>query len=252
MSNFERFDNTVENYLKYRPTYPEAIYPFLVMECGLMSQHIIADIGSGTGFLAKIFLEHGHTVYGVEPNAGMRDAGEHYLSAYSNFHSIDGLAEATTLADESVNWITAGTAFHWFDAAKTREEFKRIITPGGFAVLAWNVRAIQQSALLRDYEQLLLQYCPNYAHSPAQEFDQTAVADFFAPYPMAVASFANSQDFDWEGLRGRLLSTSYSLRESDANYQDMMATLRIIFERYQCSGQVKFLYETRLYYGRMK
>ncbi|MBS0350946.1 MAG: class I SAM-dependent methyltransferase, partial [Proteobacteria bacterium] len=77
--NTNRFTDTVENYIKYRPLYPPEMYPFLVEHCGLTQAQTIADIGSGTGFLSKLFLDQGHIVYGVEPNDAMRLAGEQYL-----------------------------------------------------------------------------------------------------------------------------------------------------------------------------
>ena len=251
-NNVERFNETVENYLKYRPSYPPAMYHFLVQQCSLTKNSVIADIGSGTGFLAKLFLDNGHTVYGVEPNAAMRKAGEEYLSKYSCFYSVDGLAEATTLPDQSVDWVTAGTAFHWFNAEKTRTEFKRILKSPGFCLLVWNVRNLEDSALLQEYEELISKYGKDYRQSRAQRFNQTAVAEFFKPYQMETASFINSQQFNWEGLQGRLFSTSYSLRESDPEFKNMLTDLRKIFDQHQQNGLVEFPYNTQVYYGRMK
>ncbi len=251
-NNINRFTETVENYVKYRPSYPAEIYPFLVQHCGLTQEKMIADIGSGTGFLSKLFLDHGHIVYGVEPNRAMRTAGEQYLSQYPKFHSIDGQAEATTLDNQSVDWVTAGTAFHWFDPEKSKIEFKRILKSPGFVLLIWNIRNKQQSPLLQDYESLLLTFCKEYQNSPAQKFNQTVAEDFFKPYSMKMASFPNKQQFDWEGFKGRLLSTSYSLREPDPQYEKMIQGLHKIFERHQQQGMVELLYETKLYYGQMK
>lgn len=247
-----RFDKTIENYLKYRPSYPQEVYSLLVKQFDLKPDQIIADIGSGTGFLSILFLEHGHCVYGVEPNKKMRAAAEKYLSTNQNFHSINGFAEATTLANASIDWITVGTAFHWFDMQKTKTEFKRILKSPGFCLLVWNVRNKKQSALLQDYEQLLLTFSNDYQQSRAQEFEQTVVDNFFYPYKMHTASFENKQQFSWDGLKGRLLSTSYSLRENDPGYQRMINGLKKIFDQYQYNGLVEFLYETKMYYGQMK
>lgn len=250
--NTYRFTETVENYIKYRPSYPPEIYSFLVKNCGLTPEKVIADIGSGTGFLSRLFLDHGHTVYGVEPNSAMRTAGEKYLSPYPRFHSIDGQAEASALNSESVDWVTAGTAFHWFDPEKSKIEFKRILKSPGFVLLIWNVRKKQESALLQDYENLILTYSKDYQDSAAQKFNRTAAEDFFKPYPMEMASFPNNQQFDWQGFKGRLLSTSYSLRETDPQYEKMLHDLGEIFEHHQQNGRVNFLYDTKLYYGQMK
>lgn len=247
----ERFTETVQDYMKYRPSYPVEVVQLLVNECGLTKDKIIADVGSGTGFLAKLFLDYGNTVYGVEPNEAMRLAAENYLASYLKFHSVNATAEATTLLDNSVDFITVGTAFHWFDQEKTKLEFKRILKSSGWVLLVWNVRNVRQSELLRDYEKLILTYGKDYQKSRAQEFDNTVGEEFFSPHEMKIQSFSNSQQFNWEGLKGRLLSTSYSLRPGDSRYEEMMHELKLIFDRHQQNGLVDFLYDTKLYYGRL-
>jgi len=247
----ERFTETVQDYIKYRPSYPQEILQLLINEGMLTKETIIADIGSGTGFLTKLFLDHGNEVYGVEPNQAMREAAEGYLKQYGNFHSTSGSAEATSLKDQSIDLITAGTAFHWFDATLAKNEFKRILRNPGWVLLTWNVRNIQESALVADYEKLILQFCPDYRASNAIKFEQTAGQDFFNPHQMKQASFKNSQRFDWLGFKGRLLSSSYSLRPEDSHYQQMLNTLKTIFERHEIAGTIEFLYETKLYYGHL-
>src|SRR5687767_5967708 len=114
-NHLNRFSTRVENYVKYRPGYPEEIVSILKSDCGLMSSSLIADIGSGTGILSELFLRNGNLVFGIEPNAPMRTAAEQLLTAYKNFVSIEGSAEATTLEAHSVDFIMAAQAFHWFD-----------------------------------------------------------------------------------------------------------------------------------------
>lgn len=245
----ERFTETVQDYIKYRPSYPKEVLQLLIDECDLRKNKIIADVGSGTGLLSKLFLNHGNSVYGVEPNQAMREAAEEYLKEYSNFYSINGTAEATSLDKKSIDIITVGTAFHWFDIANTKVEFKRILKKDGWVLLVWNVRNIEESELLREYENLLLVYSTDYKESNARKFNKTAVKEFFSPNEMKMCSFKNAQRFDWNGLKGRLLSTSYSLRPGNARYDEMLKKLKEIFERYQKNGIVEFLYDTKLNYG---
>ncbi len=122
-----RFSNRVENYAKYRPYYPAEIIKFLNTTIGLTKGDIIADIGSGTGIFSKLFLDNGNEVYGIEPNAEMRSAGEKYLINHTNFYSIDASSEYTKLESESVDIITSGQAFHWFEPEPTKKEFLRIL-----------------------------------------------------------------------------------------------------------------------------
>src|ERR1700759_5501770 len=123
----QRFSNRVADYVRYRPSYPPALLDLLSKECGLRREHVIADVGSGTGLVSKLFLDHGNRLFGVEPNAEMRAAGEDFLREYSNFARVDGSAGATTLPDASWNFITAGQAFHWFDVAAASREFRRVL-----------------------------------------------------------------------------------------------------------------------------
>lgn len=247
----ERFSQTVADYLRYRPSYPQEVLQVMVKDCGLKPDAVIADVGSGTGFLARLFLEHANIVYGVEPNPEMRIAGEHYLQAYPGFISVNGTAEATTLPNESVDFVTVGTAFHWFDAEKTKLEFQRILKVPGWVMLVWNVRDEQASSLVREYDRLIMQFCSDY-NERAQRFDKSATAAFFAPFEMKEKNVRFSQWFDWEGFKGRLLSSSYSLRDGDARYEDMLQALKDVFDRHQINGQVEFIYRTHMCYGRLR
>jgi ubiquinone/menaquinone biosynthesis C-methylase UbiE len=136
----QRFSGRVENYVRYRPGYPPEVLQLLRQECGLTPDHVIADAGSGTGILTRILLEAGCSVFAIEPNAEMRHAGERLLAAYPRFSSVAGSAEATSLPDHSVDFITAAQAAHWFHRDHARREFLRILKPGGWVVLAWNER----------------------------------------------------------------------------------------------------------------
>src|SRR5713101_378777 len=107
----QRFSNRVADY----PGYPPAVLDLLRAECGLRPEHLIADMGSGTGLLSELFLKNGNRVFGVEPNEAMRQAGEEHLASYDGFTSINGSAEATTLLQASVEFVTAAQAFHWFE-----------------------------------------------------------------------------------------------------------------------------------------
>src|SRR5271156_834226 len=118
-----RFSDRVENYVRYRPGYPPEALRALQAECGLTPQHALADIASGTGIWTRVLLENGNPVFGVEPNTEMRQAGERLLTGFPKFTSVAGTAEATTLADQSVDFVTAAQAAHWFDRARAREEF---------------------------------------------------------------------------------------------------------------------------------
>lgn len=246
-----RFSDRVENYIRYRPGYPAEVMHLLKTACGLAPEHAIADIASGTGIWTRALLGNGNRVFGVEPNAEMRQAGERLLASFPKFISIAGKAEATTLADASVDFVTAAQAAHWFDRPAAWREFKRILKPRGWLALLWNERVVDGTPFLRDYEQLLLNYGTDYA-DVRHERTTDAVNDFFDPAPFEERAFPMRQEFDYAGLEGRLLSSSYAPGPGHPKHAPMLRELRRIFEQHVEDGRVAFDYKTRVYFGQLK
>jgi len=251
LNSTQRFSSRVENYIKYRPGYPKAIIDLLRKECQLNSASVSADIGSGTGILTELLLKNGNTVFGVEPNQEMRTAAERLLSGYPQFHSIPATAEATTLPEKSVDLITAGQAFHWFDCAKARQEFLRILKPEGWVALIWNDRNISAHPFFEAYEQLLQTHATDYAAVGHKHTDAELVGSLFGKSGFKIATFPNEQVFDFQGLQGRLLSSSYTPEPGHPKHAPMLAELSAVFQQHQVNGKVTFEYDTAVYYGRL-
>lgn len=246
-----RFSSRVDDYIRYRPHYPLELIDLLAANCGLTPESVIADIGSGTGLLTRLFLENGNPVVGVEPNREMREAGERYLSEFGRFTSIDGTSEATRLPAHAMDFVVAGQAFHWFDQARSRVEFQRILKDDGWVVLVWNDRRTDATPFLRDYETLLQEFGTDYNeinHKNVQ--DKAVFTAFFGASPVE-AAFDNVQQFDFDGLMGRINSSSYAPGRDDPRHAAMRQSAREIFERHQQRGKVSFEYDTRVYYGRI-
>jgi SAM-dependent methyltransferase len=245
-----RFSDRVENYVRYRPGYPLEVLQALKTECGLALRHVVADIASGTGIWTRMMLENGNPVFGVEPNSEMREAGQRLLAEFPKFTSVAGTAEATTLEDQSVHVVTAAQAAHWFDRDRARREFVRILKPGGWLVLLWNERLTDSTRFLRDYEQLLLTYGTDY-EEVRHERTTSAVHEFFDPAPFQERVFEMRQEFDYAGVEGRLLSSSYVPGPEHPQHAPMLRELRRIFDGCAVEGRVAFEYKTRLYLGRL-
>ena len=246
-----RFSDRVEHYVRHRPGYPPQALQVLQSACSLAPHHVIADLASGTGIWTRILLENGNKVFGVEPNAEMRQAGEQFLADFPNFTSIAGTAEATTLPDASVDFVTAAQAAHWFHRERARQEFLRILKPGGWLVLVWNERLTDSTPFLRDYEQLLLTFGTDYK-DVRHERTADAVNEFFKPALFQGRVFPMRQEFDYAGVEGRLLSSSYAPGPDHPNHAPMLRDLRRIFEARATAGRVAFDYKTRVYFGRLK
>ncbi len=246
----ERFTSRVENYAKYRPGYPLEIVDLLKTECGLTPASIVADVGSGTGKLSEIFLANGNVVIGIEPNAAMREVAEKIFQDQPLFRSVDGSAEATTLTAASIDIVVAGQAFHWFNPSKTRTEWNRILKPGGWAVLIWNDRQLQTTPFLSDYEQLLIEFGTDYAEV-RHDKGMPMIEQFFAGDRFVMKGFPNTQVFDFDGLRGRVRSSSYTPEPDHPTFAPMMRQLETIFDKHQKNGYVSFDYETKVFYGQL-
>ena len=246
-----RFSDRAESYAQYRPHYSPDVVSAIRQACGLRTEHLLADIGCGPGMLAEVFLENGNRVIGVEPNREMREAGEKYLASYPNFSMIEGSAEATTIADASVDFVIAGQAFHWFRPPEARVEFARILKPGGWVVLVWHDRDVNSTPFLRAYEAFVRSYSVDYeqvTHKYLASYE--ALRRFYAPDEVRLITQHNQQRLDFDGLRGRLLSSSY-IPKSGPQHEAMMQALPRLFAENAADGQVVLEYDTKIYYGHL-
>ena len=247
----QRFSNRVADYVRYRPGYPEEILPLLKAWCNFRAEHPVADIGSGTGLLSKLFLDFGNRVLGVEPNAEMRAAGEEFLGSYPKFTSIAGSAEATTLASDSVDFVAAGQAFHWFQMPAARGEFHRILKSGGRVLIIWNELLFDETAFQREYEALLLRFGTDYARVSESYPRAEQMLEFFGANDFTSHSLPHFQEFDFDGLSGRLRSSSYAPPPGHPQFEPMMNELRKLFDAHHQRGVVRMEYRTRVYAGKL-
>ena len=244
----QRFSNRVEAYVKFRPGYPDALTQTLLQKTRLEAGAVVADIGSGTGIFTQLLLDQGLKVFAVEPNDNMRNAAEAILADYPNFTSVDAPAEATGLGDKSVDLITAAQAFHWFNNAPTKTEFRRTLKPDGRLALIWNKRKISH-AFQQAYDAVLRTYVPEYGVVNHMNLSEADIAEFFVDGQMEVLHFDNSQQLSFSALLGRLKSSSYCPAEDSPQYPSLVAELAALFEQFAIDDVIDFQYDTELYLG---
>jgi SAM-dependent methyltransferase len=248
--NETKFDGMGEIYSKYRPTYPIEFINFLYTNIGITKDNVIADIGSGTGILTKQLLVLGNIVYAVEPNQDMRIKAEIDLCEFSNFISINGTAENTTLNTKSVNYITVAQAFHWFDRKKFKTECQRILKAEGKVILVWNSRDLNADVVL-ETDKIHRAYCSNFkgfsGGMRGEESEGYFNGFFTGEYKTYI--FQNNLSFNLDGFIGRNLSASYALKKDDDKYDDYVTELTKCFSKYSVNGTLIMPNITKCYIG---
>ena len=248
MDYTHRFSNRASWYARSRPSYPSEIITILEDELGFGYRHIVADIGSGTGLLTRVFLENGNRVFGVEPSDTMRSYAERDLGSYRNFVSVRGTAERTTLPRGCVDLVTAGQALHWFDPGKAAEEFSRITKPGGALCVVYNSRKNDRVGLA--YEEIIAKCEKDRALVP--EADEKYIARFFKGGRYSKFEIPNEQSLDFEGLLWRLLSASYMPPPGESRgYARLGKEVAKMFERLSSDGRLRLRYRTGIYVGKI-
>lgn len=247
----QRFSSRAGDYARYRPGYPPRVLSLLRDTTGLTPDARIADVGSGTGISSRLFLENGNVVYGVEPNADMRRVAETLLGEHERFHSVEGRAEATGLPNASVDYVVAAQAFHWFDRDAARLEFRRILRPGGWVVLLWNRLLLDRTPFLRAYEALLQEYGTDYEAVRRYRIDPAVFAAYFTG-EYSVERLENAQVLDLRGVKGRLLSSSFTPGPENPRRTPMLEALRRIFGEHNEAGYVRLEYRVELVCGQLE
>lgn len=249
LNSTQRFSNRVADYVRYRPDYPVAMLQWLQRTHGVDPQWLVADVGAGTGISSKLLLDGGYRVIAVEPNEPMRRAAEQWLGDNERFRAVDGHATATGLDDASIDLVSVAQAFHWFDQEAARREFQRILKPSGLAAIIWNSRRLVGTPFLEGYEALLKTYGTDYTSVAERYGDEAQMRAWFGAGYLGMGRFDHGQLLDFDGLRGRLMSSSYAPREGHPQHEPMLQALRELFERYAVNGRVSFDYDTVIYVG---
>lgn len=246
--NISKFDSKGNVYSKARPSYPEALFSYLLAERVISKDTVAADVGSGTGIFTIALSQFVNSVFAVEPNDDMRFKAEEKYKTIANITSINATAENTSLHDHSIDLVTVAQAFHWFDRGMFKDECKRILKPNGKVVLVWNDRDIE-SEIIKDNFMVNKKYCKDFkGSSNGIDFSKDSFSDFFNG-EFEVIEFCNNLIYNREAFIARNLSSSYAPKENDLMYDEYIKSIKEVFDKHQTNGTVKYPYITRCYIG---
>jgi ubiquinone/menaquinone biosynthesis C-methylase UbiE len=246
VDNSNRFTGRANDYDLYRQRYPvEEVLTRLRAWCGLTPEWLVADIGAGTGMLAEVFLANGNRVNAVEPNhdmrAEMRSAVERHLQvAMPHLRIVDATAEATSLETASVDIVSAGRAFHWFDKERALTEFRRILKPDGWMVLVAadrdrDAKDTEFREQVNAYEQIMAAHGKDYerVRSGYRTYDSM---ENFLDGQLHQEKIQGMRSLDWTSFSGHTRSLSVSPQPGDPGYAGFERALREHFDTYASEG----------------
>ena len=246
----KRFNTRADDYVKYRPNYPQAIYDFLWKEVGVLSSFTVADVGCGTGIFTKGLVDRCQKIVGIDPSQKMLDQARIFLGERDNLDLILGTGENLPLSDNSVDGILCAQAFHWFDLQGSKKEFRRVARSNAPIVFIWNDRKTSGNKFLAAYDYLIRAHGTDYAQVNHREVTKGGkIQQFFGCEPEYFCC-DNQQIFDFEGLLGRLTSSSYMPNRGEAGFESMASNLKTLFDQNQKKGTVTIEYDCKLYWSR--
>ena len=131
------FGNAAHDYRKHRAGFPDSFFQALEEKGLIIGSERVADIGTGTGSVARGLASMGCTVTGIDPSIKLLDqARELAVEQSLTIDWKEGTAEKLPLEDQSMDKVTAGQCWHWFNASEAIAEIKRVLKPSGRLIIA--------------------------------------------------------------------------------------------------------------------
>lgn len=208
------FGGVADAYERARPGYPADAVAWLTGDRPAR----VLDLGAGTGKLTRSLVAAGHDVVAVDPSEGM------LAQLRTVLPSVDaraGSAEALPLEDASVDVVTAGQAYHWFDPAVALPEIARVLRPGGRLGIVWNLRDDRVSWVDELWSM--------FGEHEGRRADDPQVIPPFGPVERR--TFQHSQQLDREGLLGLVESRSYVAILPPDRRADLLTRVGELYDR---------------------
>ncbi len=251
INNISRFLGRAEDYDRYRPPYPDALFDYLWKHVPLNAADEVADVAAGTGIFTEKLARWGLCMHVVEPNEHMIAMAKNRLADYPNCVFSMGMAEATTLPPQSVRLILAAQSFHWFDPENTKAEFLRIGRNDAYTGIVWNKRRTDSPFGL-GYEEILRTFGSDYLQVSHSIIGKAEIDAFFSPVVPEYLVFPHTDRITFETARGRMASYSFMPEPHSPAFSEVEAALRTLFDANQEEGLVSLSYDTWLYLGQLR
>jgi SAM-dependent methyltransferase len=198
------FAREAQAYARGRPEYPIALDQWLRDELRLDRTRTVVDLGAGTGKFTRRLLATEANIIAVEPVQEMLTQLTHAVPTVA---ARSGTAENIPVNDGAVDAVVCAQSFHWFATSTALKEIHRVLRPGGYLGLVWNIRdesvdwAAAMTAIMAPYEG----DAPRYRSG---EWRKVFPADGFGP--LREQHFPNGHTGDPEQvIVDRVLSVSF-------------------------------------------
>jgi SAM-dependent methyltransferase len=241
------YSRKAKTYDSYRWDYSKDAISFIAAHAGLGRDSVVADVGAGTGRMTSHLLPICKRVYGLEPNGEMFRLLCQNCGHDTRFTPINVASDRTTLRAGALDAIVAAQAVNWFDGARTKAEFRRILKPNGWLVFVCNRSASSNvDTFLR---QLAVSHLGTAAFNSGHPNRISPDAYFDGAHQVRRA-FPFELDEDWDHFLGAFLSASWAPDKGDPLYGPLVSELRQGFCRLAHKGYIRMRGETQVIIGR--
>jgi SAM-dependent methyltransferase len=199
------FGREADAYERVRPSYPADAVGWLTGNLDVGPGRTVVDVAAGTGKLTRLLVPFGATVLAAEPVEGMRRG---FVTAAAGVPMLAAVAESLPIAAGSVDAITVAQAFHWFDADRAFEEFRRVLVPGGRVGLIWNARD-RSSDWVNEVWSIMDRVEKRAPWRDHEHWRDGALGERGGFGPIHSATFRQEQSIDPDGVVERIASVSH-------------------------------------------
>jgi SAM-dependent methyltransferase len=233
------FGQVADAYERGRPSYPDEAVQWLVGD----APRDVVDLGAGTGKLTRSVVANGHRVTAVEPLPEML---AQLRAALPGVTALVGTAESIPLPDAVADVVVCAQAFHWFDHAVALPEIARVLKPGGWLSLVWNMKDDREPWVV----ELNKAVDRREAVADGDLHDPIDASGLFDPVEQTTFSF--SQMLDRNTLLDVVRSFSYCAVLAEPRRTAVLEQVGLLYDRHAGPSGIELPYVTECYRARVR